>query len=114
MKLKEVTFWLSSWRVEWIALPLQTITPTHRDFRHFTIRIPGHLLLPRFLVNIKQAIGEAVFGQWLDFDRFLVQLWKSCSVRPRVMYTAQRGVADCIGCLLPEVTKRGILNIVEY
>jgi hypothetical protein len=104
-------FGLNTWRVEWITTALQTITPKHRDLRQITIEMSYHFALPTPPANLKQAIEENR-GQWLDLDRLLVQFWESRSVRLKV-YTMGRGVIDHVRLLLPEVTGRGITDLVE-
>ena len=107
-KLKDVVFQLRSWNVEWIATTLKTITPKHRDLRQITIRIPYYLTL----TDAKQTIGEAICGQWSDLDCLLVLLWESRSVRLKVVCAVVRGIEVCIGLLLPEATKREIVDLV--
>lgn len=55
----------------------------------------------------------------MDLDRLLIQLWELRSVRPRINYLAvpqseEKEVVDCVSCLLPEVTKRGVLDLEKY
>ena len=67
--------------------------------------------------NIGWAIGDEFYGQWLELDRMLIQLWESRSIRPRVIRTVlakeEQCMRDCYGCLLPEMSKGGILDLVE-
>ena len=77
-------------------------------------------LIPSDADNIgadaEQTVGEANFKQWLNLDRLLVQVWESRSIRPKVIFTEQEGMSDmrdCMGCLLPEITKRGIIDLVD-
>jgi len=60
-------------------------------------------------------MGELLFDRWLELDRILVQLWESCSVRPRVAYLALnegRGEMRVLtGCMLPEIAGRGIIDL---
>ena len=68
-------------------------------------------------VDIRKVIGGRIYGQWLDLDRLLVQFWESRSIRPRVIWAmAERErevMRDSIGQLLPEITERGIIDLVE-
>ena len=48
----------------------------------------------------------------MDLDRLLVQFWDSRSIRPKVV-TEKKGKRDWAGYLLPEITKRGIIDLVE-
>ena len=63
--------------------------------------------------NVRQAIGEANFEQWLNLDRLLVQFWESRSIRPKVVCAKLREGRDWAGCLLPEITGRGIIDLFE-
>ena len=114
-QLKDVAFQPASWNVQWVIAALQTITPRHRNLQHITIKVSYYLTLVRYFKNIRQGIGEANCGQWLDLDRLLVQLWESHSVRPNVLCDgASRAMGDCVKSLLPEGRKRGILDFGKY
>jgi len=97
-------------------MALQTITPEHRNL-HISIYVSEYLAYVGLDSNVKQTIGEANFQQWLDLDRFLVQLWESRSARSKVIRTLlrseKRGMRDCIGCLLPEMMRRGMIDFAE-
>ena len=118
-KLKDVVFRPKSRSVNWIATTLRTITRKHRDLRQISIHVPHYLTLSNVGDNIRAIIGDAACGQWLDLDRLLVQFWESRSIRPRMIRTPPRGerqdtwVRDCIGRLLPETTRREIIDLVE-
>jgi hypothetical protein len=91
-----------------MATALQTVTPQHQDFRQFTIHIPYYLTLPGAGANVRQ---------WLDLDRLLVQFWKSHSLRPKVVWISRErecDPTDRLGSLLPGITERGILDLVEH
>ena len=63
--------------------------------------------------DVGKAIGEGILGQWLDLDCLLIHLWESRSIRSSLMrswYKPKRGLVDCIGSLLPEITKRGMVE----
>ena len=56
--------------------------------------------------------------RWSDLDRLLVGFWESRSIRPKVMCPQPRTedegrVGDLAEYLLPELTRRGIMDIVE-
>jgi hypothetical protein len=108
-KLNDVTFRLGSWSVKWIVRVLQTITTEHRDIQQISIRIPFFLTLVHVPMR---TIEERAPGQWPGLDQFLVQLWESRSIRPRVVYTARRDMRDLAGRLLPEISKRGIIDLI--
>ena len=67
-----------------------------------------------FAVGLAQIEG-AVYREWEDLDRLLVQLWTSRSIRPRVRYKRGKGEddKDLASKLLPELTKRGVVDMVE-
>jgi hypothetical protein len=111
-KLKDIAFQLNWWAVEWVITALQTITLKHQDLRQITIEVSHFLSLFRIYADIRPAIGETIFGQWVELDRLLVKFWESRSILPRVVYTMGQDMGDCIGILLPEVTKRGIIDLV--
>lgn len=53
---------------------------------------------------------------WQDLDRLLVQIWASYSIRPWIMYeTGKEGrdQKDHAPSLLPELTRRGFVDLVE-
>ena len=105
-----MVFQLNSWNVQWAIMALQTITPNHRDLQQITIWL-SYSLTTNVGANFRRAIGEVYCGQWVDLDHLLIQLWESCLIRPKVI-VATRG-ADCVRHLLQEVTKRGIIDLVE-
>jgi hypothetical protein len=113
IKLKDVVFRLTLWRVECITATLKTITPKHRNLRQIMIDVSHHSTLLGANPDVGGAVGAANHGQWLDLDRILVRFWESSSVRPVVVCTTERGIGDCIGFLLPEITRRGIIDLIE-
>jgi len=117
-RLKSIAFACVKLDPHWIAAALETITPGHRDLQEISIHMPYNAALDRDGVDIRQMIGETVYGQWLDVDRLLVQFWDSRSIRPRVMDSLMEnrksGMGDWLsGDLLPEITGRGIIDLVE-
>ena len=113
-RLKDVNFRPESRNVEWITVALQTITPEHRDLRRISIRVSHCLTVFEVDADGQRSIGEAISRQWWDLDHRLVQFWDSRSIRPRVVCTRPGGrVGDAetrIGCLLPEMAKRGVID----
>jgi hypothetical protein len=75
--------------------------------------------MPRYLAHFETLAngtqpGEKVASeQWLDLDRLLVQLSESRSIRPRFMSRGE-GAGDQMGDLLPEMTKGGMIDLVDY
>ena len=111
-RLRDLVFRPESRSAEWITMALRTITPEHQDFRRITIHIPFYLTF--FGAGARQSLGETAFRQWLDLDRILVRIWDSRAIRPNVgcVRLGQRRESTklCIGSLLPEITKRGIID----
>jgi hypothetical protein len=112
-KLKDVIFRPNSWGAGWVVGTFQTIIPKHRDLRQITIHIPYYMVRAGLFGDIRQAINETQYGQWMDIDRLLVQFWESRSIRPKVICTTKQGMGDNLGRLLPEITGRGIIDLVE-
>jgi len=115
-KLEDAVFRPTSPGVGWVTKALQTITPEHRDLQ-ISICVPEYLAYVGVDADVKKIIGEANFGQWLDLDHLLIQLWESRSIRSKVTRTLLKGrkrnMRDCIGCLLPEMMRRGMIDLVE-
>ena len=115
-RLKDVAFRVNSHKVDWITMELQTHAPEHQDLRQISIYVPYNLSFAGFGANVRQIISEATYGQWLDFDRLLVRFWESCSTRLMVSCTKPVGMQsmrDFVEHLLPEVARRGIMDLVE-
>ena len=65
--------------------------------------------------GVWKTVGEGVQRQWTNLDYRLVQLWESRSIRSWMVgafLADQQGVRDIFEGLLPEITKRGITDIV--
>ena len=97
-------------------MTLQTIALQHRDFRQISIYLPYHFAFFDVVTDIRKALGEVVSRRWSDLDNLLVQFWESRSIRPRVGCSKLRerwpNMDYYIGCLLPEITKRGIVSLI--
>jgi hypothetical protein len=107
-----VIFHLGSWTVEWVIKALQTITFEHRDLRQITIGVSYLSTRLGIYENARRAIGETHHGQWLELDRLLIQFWESHSIRPKVVYLVREDMGDFAEYALPEITWRGILDLV--
>ena len=115
-KLKSIVFRCGYSSSEWVATTLETITPQHRDLQQIAIH-------PDIWDDDGDDIFESIVdtdpgAQWLDVDRLLVQFWDSRSIRSKFMYLPMAGnekveIRDRAGRLLPELTKRGIIDLVE-
>ena len=100
-------------------MTLETIGPRHRGLQRISIHIP-HILsyaIQKDGVIVEQTEVANPGTRWLDLDRLLVQFWESRSIRPKVVYPrtmdGKRGLRDWAGYLLLEITKRGIIDVVE-
>lgn len=93
---------------------LQVITSKHRDLRRISVDLPFALRYLHGNEDPVQTVGEWVIKQWLDLDRILVYLWESFSIRTNVGWIRE-GLdsvpEDYIECLLPELTKRGMIIV---
>ena len=68
---------------------------------------------------LKQAIGEASYREWLELDGLLALFWETRSIRPQVLYDFppwinKQGARRCMDGLFPEITTKGIVNLVEH
>ena len=108
--------------VKWITLALQSITRKHRDLRQISVDVPYDLTrtpLSRDVWgtvedDISETVGKGIFEEWLDLDRVLTHFLESLSVCPNVVWTKGKRddvVGDRIGCLLPEMMKRGLITV---
>ena len=91
--------------VQWITTTLQTVKS--KNLRSITV-CPDH--------NYPETLGEAARQEWNDLDRLLVQFWSTHSIRPQFMYVEGRGekhLRDCVPSLLPELTRRGLVDLIE-
>ena len=89
------------------VMTLQTVES--KNLRRITIYL--------YTVTPEDTMEETVRKQWLDLDRLLVQFWTSRSIRPRLMHRSDKGgedIRDRVPSLLPELTRRGLLDLVEY
>ncbi|KAF9642424.1 hypothetical protein BDM02DRAFT_3124560, partial [Thelephora ganbajun] len=116
-KLKEAVFRPETLHVIWLVLALQTITSEQRYLHQISIHVHFH---PSFIddpANLRQTVREDIYREWADLDRILVRLWESYRICPRVVYSvaSDRKEMMCrrIGSLLPEITERGIIELVD-
>ena len=112
-----MAFKLDSQLVSWVTTALRTVTLEHRDLRRVLIYTPYYSTLVDVGTDVGAFIGGAVCQQWLDLDHLLVQLWESHSIRPRVISETPIGarpdMRECFQLLTPEVTRRGIIDLVK-
>ena len=107
----------------WVAMSLRTTTHNHRNLQRITLDAPSVLYGnpnpdPVDPSGVQQAIGGSTYQGWMELDRILVQLWESHSVHLKVLYSVPRGMAAMkargfMENLLPEVTRRGVVDLAE-
>lgn len=121
-KLKYITFRCESLSSGWMTMTLGTITSEHRNLHQISIHIPyalSHATAQECTAIERQIENMDPGTRWSDLDHRLVELWESRSVRGRVVYhrtqtrDGGRGSRDWATYLFPELTKRGIIDLVE-
>lgn len=121
-KLRNIEFRCETLKIEWVARTLETITSKHQDLRQVSIKIPSDLayLTAQNCAKIQRRIEEANPGmRWSDLDRLLIKLRESHAIRTTVVYPKPEigeGAKDLMGraaYLLPELTKKGMVDLVE-
>jgi hypothetical protein len=114
-KLKEVAFQPISRSVNWIPATLRTASKL-QDLREISIHLPYYVTTTDAGADVREAIEEEDWEEWLDLDRLLAQFWES-SIRPKVVRPTRMestwDTRDSVGyqCLFPEITKRGIIDL---
>jgi hypothetical protein len=102
----------------WITVALKTLTPRHANLQKVAIHIP----IPARLspvdepFDVKKTVGGEVYSQWRDLDCVLVQLWESHAICLQVICSTggeEKVAREFIEGLLPEMTKRGRLEMVN-
>ena len=102
-KLKDLSFRYPVSNVQRITMALQSVKS--ENLRQITIH-------PHDIST--DQIGEAKRREWQDLDRLLIQFWTSHSVRPKFAYKAENGFRDLAPSLLPELMRRGLVDLVEH
>ena len=89
--------------VQWISMALKSVKS--KNLQHITIH-----------PVIANTIEESVYQEWHDLDQLLVQFWTTHSIRPCLAYKMGKGgknLRDYAAGLLPELTGRGLVDLVE-
>lgn len=115
-KLEDVKFVLRTLSVKWITLALQSVGREHKDLRRIAVYVPRQLTIFPAPVDVREAIGEELLEEFLELDRFLVNLWKSLSIRPSIIRPNYRTIetsdmVDCVKSLVPEMAGRGMIGL---
>ena len=111
-----MVFWFEELFDVWAAMVLKTPTSKPTDFRKDSIHIPIPTPPVDAPVSVKQSIGEETHEQWMDLNHILVRLWESSGVHTHILYTTEeekREACKYIGALLPGMTKKGIVEMVD-
>ena len=92
--------------VEWITATLQTIKS--KTLQHITL----------YPATTAHMVEDAVYEEWQELDCLLVQLWTLHPIRLQLMYRmgegeGERDLRDHILSLLPELSRRGLVDLVE-
>jgi hypothetical protein len=87
-KLKEVAFQPISRSVNWIPATLRTASKL-QDLREISIHLPYYVTTTDAGADVREAIEEEDWEEWLDLDRLLAQFWESSLFGQRSY--AQRG-----------------------
>ena len=106
-KLKHLKFMRTTTRlaVQGIIMMLRTVES--KTLQSITICLNSSVL---------ETVGEAARRELDDLDRLLVQFWTSHSIRPQVMHVTgrrERNVGGNVPSLLPELARRGLVDIVK-
>ena len=116
-KLKEAVFEFcdsSDAQAAWIT---KTITPGHQDFQQISIHLLPH---SHTSGDVRQAVGEEIYYQWMDLDNTLVRLSDSHGIRMKVtisqLYNEEptqedtEAVRQQIEGLLPQMAEKGLID----
>ncbi|KAF9789287.1 hypothetical protein BJ322DRAFT_1041768 [Thelephora terrestris] len=117
IKLKEVVFRLGRIIDVWTVLALETLTSNHRALEKVAIHIHVWTPLVDEAAGSMEGMRGVIHHQWMHLDRILVRLWESHAVSTQVIYSTRgtkNGRLEYIGGLLPEVMKRGMVEVVDH
>lgn len=104
-KLRDISLRCNGPNVQPFAMALQTVQSKH--LQQITIQPCGAFAYP---------VEETVLQKLQNLDRTLVQFWNSHRIRPKIMFVAGKGENDLRGLapsLLPELMRRGVVDLVE-
>lgn len=102
-KLKDLMFLSRACNIHWIVAALKNVE--YKNLRQLTIRL-----------ETADEPEETDDEDWQDLDRLLVQFWTSYSIRPQLGYAPDSKGRERVRLpdLLPELTKRELVDLVEY
>ena len=102
-KLKDVVFECPD--IQRITMTLRTTESTNLE--QITIIYP---------IDFGQVIVESAYREWKDLDRLLLQFWVSHSIRAKIRYEQRnegRDLRDVAPRFLPELTRRGVVDLIK-
>jgi len=105
-KLRVLEFRCRIPNVGWIAAALGTI-------KSGTLQ---QITICPYPATFRDLIVATDHQECQDLDRTLIQFWISHSIRPRFAYALEDGekdVMDRVSRLLPDLTRRGLVDVVE-
>jgi hypothetical protein len=121
-KLKDLSLRCAGANIRRFTLTLQTIRS--KNLQQITIHTRATIAdLQLISASIRRysasanPVEEKVRQEWQDLDRLLVQFWISHSIRPKITYETWKIGDDSRGLvqsLLPELTRRGLVDLIEH
>ena len=106
---------------QWAVAALRTITPDHKTLRRVSVQAFNVLHSLGYnncnTAYVIHLVGEATCQALLELDHVLTRLWESHAIRPEIKYSVPFDVSEenarsYMGVLLPELTKRGLVELV--
>jgi len=105
-KLKYLVLRFGRPNVQWITATLQTIES--KNLQGIALQFNAG--------TFTHTTTEAIRQQWHDLDHLLVQFWISHSIRSEITCgagVARKDLRDYASNLLPELTRRGLIDVDE-
>ena len=121
-KLKELAFQFEKLEfVTWITWALKTITDENKALQLISINVIFPFDKPD---DIRLAVEEEIYQQWMDLDSILIQICKSgvCHMRVEICDKIQLGrrvykdggaTHKYMDGLLPKMMKGGLVDVVN-
>jgi len=98
-------------------MALRTLTPTHQALRQISIHEAHYSISIELGADVRRVIEEQTASLWSELDQLLVQLWESRSILPKMLYNvypeSEKAMRELVGYRLPEITGRGIVDLVK-
>jgi len=93
------------------------MTPAHQALRRISIHEAYYSFSIETGAEVRGLIGEQTVRLWSELDQLLVQLWESRLIRLEMLYDrfpdSEKAARDLAGYCLPEITGRGIVDLVN-